>query len=270
VRGWLADATTLPEGAPVPDATAPDASSPGSTRPQTPPNRRGSIVLDLLTAALPAIGPAPLRIVDAGGGTGGIAVPLAALGHEVLVVDPSPDAMVSLRRRAEERADGSAARIRAVQGDLTDLPDHVPPGGADVVVCHDVLGVVDDPDAALRAVHDALRPGGLVSVLVVGRGGAVLARALAGRFGAAADLLAGDSATGRYDARSLPAALAVASLEVFAVHAVRVFADLVSGALLESDPGAPAALDALERAVATNPDYLPVAARLHAFARRPA
>jgi S-adenosylmethionine-dependent methyltransferase len=228
----------------VPDPTAP----PGS---QHAESRRGGVVLELLTAAVAAIGPAPLRIVDAGGGTGGVAVPLAALGHEVLVVDPSPDAMVSLRRRAEERADGSAARIRAVQGDLTELPEHVPAGGADVVVCHDVLAAVDDPDAALRAVAEALRPGGLASVLVAGRGGAVLARALAGRFTAAAALLEGGG------------------LQVTATHAIRVFTDLVPGALLEHDPAAPGALAALERSVASDPQFLPIAARLHAFARRP-
>ncbi len=233
-------------------------------------SRRTGVVLELLTGALAGLGPAPLRIVDAGGGTGGVAVPLAALGHEVLVVDPSPDAMVSLRRRAEERADGSADRIRAVQGDLTDLPEHVPAGGADVVVCHDVLAAVDDPDAALRAVAQALRPGGLASVLVAGRGGAVLARALAGRFTAAAALLDGaDPALGRYDPAGLAAALTAAGLEVTATHAVRVFADLVPGALLEHDPAAPVALAALERAVASDPHYLPIAARLHAFARRP-
>lgn len=236
----------------------------------TPTARRGGIAFDLLAAALPTVGPAPLRIVDAGGGTGGVAVPLAALGHEVLVVEPSPDAIASLRRRAEERDDGSAARIRAVQGDLADLPAHIPAGGADVVVCHDVLAVADDADLALRAVAEALRPGGLASILVAGRGGAVLARALAGRFREAADLLAADAAPGRYDAHSLPVALAAAGLQVTALHAVRVFADLVPGALLESDPGASAALAALERAVAPDPDYLPVAARLHALARRPA
>ncbi len=247
----------------------------------TPPRwetRRGGVVLELLVAALESLGPPPLQVVDAGGGTGGIAVPLAALGHQVLVVDPSPDAMVALRRRAEERADGSAARIRGVQGDLADLLEHVPAGAADVVVCHDVLAVVDDPDAALRAVHDVLRPGGLASVLTANRGGAVLARALAGRFAAAAELLVwdgspdggSDPAPGRYDIRTLPAALVAAGLRVEALHGVRVFADLVPGALLESDPGAPAALAALERTAATDPDYLPVAARLHALARRPA
>jgi S-adenosylmethionine-dependent methyltransferase len=248
----------------VPDPTAP----PGS---QHAESRRGGVVLELLTAAVAAIGPAPLRIVDAGGGTGGVAVPLAALGHEVLVVDPSPDAMVSLRRRAEERADGSAARIRAVQGDLTELPEHVPAGGADVVVCHDVLAAVDDPDAALRAVAEALRPGGLASVLVAGRGGAVLARALAGRFTAAAALLegGGDPAPGRYEPAGLIAALGAAGLQVTATHAIRVFTDLVPGALLEHDPAAPGALAALERSVASDPQFLPIAARLHAFARRP-
>ena len=31
-----------------------------------------------------------LRVVDLGGGTGGLAVPLARLGHHVTVIDPSP------------------------------------------------------------------------------------------------------------------------------------------------------------------------------------
>ncbi|HEX2314327.1 MAG TPA: SAM-dependent methyltransferase, partial [Thermomonospora sp.] len=34
-----------------------------------------------------------LDVVDAGGGTGGFAVPLARLGHRVTVVDASPDAL---------------------------------------------------------------------------------------------------------------------------------------------------------------------------------
>ena len=34
----------------------------------------------------------PLRVLDVGGGSGMFAVPLAQLGHEVTVVDPSADA----------------------------------------------------------------------------------------------------------------------------------------------------------------------------------
>jgi SAM-dependent methyltransferase len=233
---------------------------------------RATVVTELLTAAIADLqavsGPGSLRIVDAGGGTGGVGVPLAAAGHDVLVVDPSPDAMATLQRRAEERADGSAARIRGVQGDLADLPSLVAAGSVDVVVVHDVLDVVDDPQQALAAVHDVLRPGGLVSVVVANRGGTALARALAGRFADAAALLDPGAAGPRYDVRSLPAAIESAGLEVVAIHGIRVFSDLVPGALLEHDPGAVHALLALERAAATHADVHPIAARLHAVARR--
>ncbi|MEZ5192836.1 MAG: methyltransferase domain-containing protein [Nocardioides sp.] len=86
------------------------------------------------------------RVVDLGGGTGGFAVPLAELGHQVLVVDPSPDALAALARRADS---GVTDRVTGVQGDLTDLVDVVAGAGqggaADLVLCHGVLEVVDDP-----------------------------------------------------------------------------------------------------------------------------
>jgi hypothetical protein len=59
-----------------------------------------------------------------------------------------------------------------------------------------------------------------------------------------------------------------AGLHLEWVHAVRVFADLVPGSLLDLEPGATAALVELERAVATRPEYLPLAAQLHVVARR--
>jgi S-adenosylmethionine-dependent methyltransferase len=57
-----------------------------------------------------------------------------------------------------------------------------------------------------------------------------------------------------------------AGLQPTSVHAVRVFADLVPGSLLDLEPGATAALVELERAVATRPEYLPLAAQLHVIA----
>ena len=41
-------------------------------------------------------------VLDIGGGTGGFAVRVAELGHRVTVVDPSPDALAALDRRARE------------------------------------------------------------------------------------------------------------------------------------------------------------------------
>ena len=125
------------------------------------------------------------RIVDVGGGTGGFAVPLAELGHTVQVIDPSPDALASLDRRAREA--GVADRVTGQQGDLSDLSDLA--DEADLVLCHGVLEMVDDPAASLASIADVLRPGGHLSLLVAQRHAAVVARAMAGHFQAARELL---------------------------------------------------------------------------------
>ena len=91
----------------------------------------------------------PLRVVDLGGGTGGLAVPIAALGHHVTVVDPSPDALAALTRRAGDA--GVADRVVAVQGDAATLLEVHPDADADLVCCHGTLEVVDDPAATMRA-----------------------------------------------------------------------------------------------------------------------
>src|SRR5579859_4413594 len=70
-----------------------------------------------------------LDVVDVGGGTGGFAVPLARLGHNVTVIDPSPDSLAAAQRRAAE----AGVPLRAVQGDVSDL---AAAAGADLVLCH--------------------------------------------------------------------------------------------------------------------------------------
>ena len=208
------------------------------------------------------------RIVDIGGGTGGFAVPLAELGHRVHVIDPSPDALASLDRRARER--GVADRVTGQQGDLSDLPSLV--DEADLVLCHGVLEMVDDSAAALSAIAGVLRPSGHLSLLVAQRHAAVVARAMAGHFQAARELLDGDPASGRGGRRfthdEVADLLGAAGLRPRSVQAVRVFADLVPGSLLDLEPGATAALVELERAVATRPEYLPLAAQVHVIAQR--
>ncbi len=212
-----------------------------------------------------------LQVVDIGGGTGGFAVRVAELGHQVTVVDPSPDALAILGRRAEES--GVADRVRAVQGDLDTLPDVVPAGSADAVLCHGVLEIVEDPTRALEAIGTALRPGGVLSLLVNQRHAAVVARAMAGHFGQARDLL--DAAPGtapnhprRFTVDELAALLDRAGFEPTATHAVRVFVDLVPSSLVDLEPGAADRLVELELAVAERPEYLALATQVHTLATR--
>src|ERR1700689_3807072 len=57
------------------------------------------VLRDVVSARMTETGRPALDIVDVGGGTGGLAVPFAALGHNVTVVDPSPDAPAAGPRR---------------------------------------------------------------------------------------------------------------------------------------------------------------------------
>ncbi len=229
---------------------------------------RTGVVWTAVQALLGDTDAAPARIVDVGGGTGGFAVPLAQLGHRVEVIDPSPDALAALDRRARE-AD-VADRVTGQQGDLADLATLV--DKADLVLCHGVLDVVDDPAAALATIASVLRPGGHLSLLVAQRHAAVVARAMAGHFQAARDLLDDPTASARgshrFTAEELAPMLTKAGLETVTVHGVRVFADLVPGSLLDLEPGASAALVELEAAVSVRAEFLPLATQLHVLARR--
>lgn len=237
-----------------------------------PAGPRTAVVWAVLQRELDRYGDRALAVVDVGGGTGGFAVPLAEAGHRVTVVDASPDALAALTRRAAEA--GVAERVRAVQGDGDALAELVEPAGADLVLCHAVLEVVDDPGRVVRAVAAALRPGGAASVLVAGRAAAVIARAVNGHLDLAAALLADpdgcagprDTLRRRYDADGAVALLHAAGLRVEQTHGVRVLADLLPAAVAEADPSA---LTDLELAAAARPPYRDLATQLHLFARRP-
>jgi len=211
-------------------------------------------------------------VLDIGGGTGGFAVRVAELGHRVRVVDPSPDALAALDRRARES--GVADRVTGQQGDLSDLLETVGSASADVVLCHGVLEVVDSPASALDTIAEVLRPGGTLSLLVAQRHAAVVARAMAGHFQQAHALLddQGEQASGRVGRRftreELASLLPGSGLHPTAVHAVRVFSDLVPGSLLDLEPGATQALLDLEHAVAQRPEFFPLATQLHVLAQR--
>jgi 2-polyprenyl-3-methyl-5-hydroxy-6-metoxy-1,4-benzoquinol methylase len=215
-----------------------------------------------------------LRVLDVGGGSGIFAVPLATLGHEVTVVDPSADALATLARRAGTA--GVADDVRGVQGDGDLLHEVLPAlgdGGYDLALCHSVLEVVDDPAVTLREIAGALRPGGHASVATANRAGAVLARALSGHPVEALALLEDrDPAPGRarparrrFGPDELLALVEGAGLRPGSWRGVAVVADL-----LDAASGAdPAAVRALELALAERSPYRDVATGLHVLAARP-
>jgi SAM-dependent methyltransferase len=250
------------------------------------------VLADVIAARVAQTGRDALDIVDVGAGTGGFAVSIAARGHRVTVVDPSPDALAAAQWRAGE----AGVTLTEVQGEAADLaalvgvPGAASPGvtsaGADLVICHNVLEYVDSPPAALAAVARVLRPGGTVSVLAANTVAAVLHRALAGKYAEARGMLPGGPASGttpgpearatpargmaqlarRFTLPELAALIEGAGLRVGDAHGIRVFSGLLPGA--PADLAAVEALRELEEAAATCPPLRDLATRLHVLGHR--
>jgi SAM-dependent methyltransferase len=250
---------------------------------------RTAVIREVLRAVVTGLvaetGRSRLDIVDAGGGTGGSAVPLAGQGHTVTVIDPSPDSLAAAQRRAAEMS----VQLRAVQGDVGDLAAVIGEQGADLVLCHSVLEYVDSPAAAMSTVASVLRPGGAVSVLATSAVAAVIHRVLAGRFDEARRLLAaaGGTAAGgpavdpgaradgqpeagprRFTLAEVTGLIEGAGLRPGAAHGIRVFTDLVPGSYADVDPGAADALLVLEQAASTHPAFHDFAAQFHVLGYR--
>ncbi|MCW2740937.1 MAG: 2-polyprenyl-3-methyl-5-hydroxy-6-metoxy,4-benzoquinol methylase [Blastococcus sp.] len=220
----------------------------------------------------------PLRVLDVGGGSGMFAVPLARLGHDVTVVDPSADALATLRRRAETA--GVGPRVHGIQGDGDLLHEALPAGGQgagddgayDLALCHYVLEVVDDPATTLREIGGAVRSGGQVSVATANRAGAVLARAVGGHPVEALALLEDrDTAPARsrparrrFTPEDMLALVQGAGLQPGKWRGVSVVADLLEATSADSQ-----AVRALELALAEVSPYRDVATGLHVLALRP-
>ena len=209
-------------------------------------------------------------------------MPLAALGHRVTVVDPSPDALAAARWRAAE----VGVTLTAVQGEAARRWPSLVGDGArrDLVICHSVLEYVDSPAAAMAAIARVLRPGGTVSVLAANAVAAVLQRALAGRYAEARAMLpraadgagaparhgvaAVGSAARRFTLAELTALIEGAGLRAGDAHGIRVFAGLLPGARRATLADRPEALRELEEAAAAYPALRDIAARLHVLGHR--
>jgi SAM-dependent methyltransferase len=126
---------------------------------------RGKLRFELLFGqVLDALPAAPATVVDAGGGTGQLAVALAGRGYRVTVVDTSAAMLATCAQRAADEGGEVAERVTTVQGDAADLPRLLGEGSQDAAVCHDLLTRVDDQAALLASLAGALASGGVLSL----------------------------------------------------------------------------------------------------------
>jgi S-adenosylmethionine-dependent methyltransferase len=226
---------------------------------------RGRVSFELLLGqVLDALPAAPATVVDAGGGTGQLAVALARQGYRVTVVDTSAAMLATCAQRAADAGGEVAERVTGIQGDAADLPGLLGQESQDAAVCHDLLTRIDDQAALLASLAGALAAGGVLSLGFANRDWLALR---AGRRGdhAAALRLAG---TGAGEALTLAEAeteLDKAGFELVAASGMGVFTDTGDDDL---DRGELATLVELERLVAGREPYRSSARILHLIARR--
>jgi S-adenosylmethionine-dependent methyltransferase len=232
-------------------------------------------VLEDELARVRAAGRTEPHVVDAGGGTGVWAVPLAVAGCRVTVVEPNQDALATLRRRAQECE--VAGKLTVVADDADAIGDRIPAGSADLVLAHGLLEVVDDPAHAVEALAAVVAPGGAMSILAANRYAAVLHRALAGRLTEARHLLTGangvlpddgESILRRFDSEGLRSLAEGAGLEVALLQGDGVVTDSLGQ--VESAQYSGEALAEFETAASVVAPLRDIANRLHLLARRPA
>lgn len=229
---------------------------------------RLGLISRLLDTALEGVttpGQVPM-LLDCGGGSGTYAVPLAVAGADVTVVDVSADALATLSHRAAEAGVGD--RVHPLQGDAESLHEVVGERRFDLVLAHGILESVDDVAATFAGITHAVRPGGLISVLVGNPAAAVIARALAGEPAIAlAELHELDAAEARIGPDAVYALCRTAGLVVEARHGIGVFSDLVPGSALDH-PGARDAVDRLDADAAARSPFAEIAARVHLLVRK--
>jgi S-adenosylmethionine-dependent methyltransferase len=223
---------------------------------------RLGLLMDRITRSFP---PPPARILDAGGGSGVVAVPLASLGYAVTQLDPS-DGML---RVAARRIQDAGIDVRAVAGSIDDLTASAP-GPYDAICCHAVLMYLDDPEAALRTLRSHATADAVLSLLEKNRDGLALRPGLRGDYEEAIRVLESPFAAGNLGipsrARSVDEwkeLLAATGWTPGSWAGIRLFSDLAPDDL---SPERFEQLERLEREAGRRDPYRSVARLIHIVA----
>jgi 2-polyprenyl-3-methyl-5-hydroxy-6-metoxy-1,4-benzoquinol methylase len=241
----------------------------------------GRLRFDLTFANLQDFLPPPqtarsLHALDLGCGTGAAAVRLARLGIHMTLLDSSA-AMLNMAKRAAQEA-GVNGSIELKHGDAAQVANLFPVGSFDIVLCHNILEYVDDPNAVLSAAAWVMRSDssgtGILSILVRNRAGEVLKAGIAeGDLEAAErNLTAAWGNESLFGGRvrlftldSLQAMTKAALLAVAAERGVRVISDYLAPQISRGEEYG--RIFELERKLGSRPEFSAVARYIQVIAR---
>ena len=107
----------------------------------------------------------PATVLDVGGGAGHQSFPLAQAGYEVMLLDPSPAMLAKARQRLEDLPGDAQQRVTLLQADGQNAVDAVNGRRFDAVLCHGVLGYLEQPEPLVSQLCSCAAAGGVVSIM---------------------------------------------------------------------------------------------------------
>jgi S-adenosylmethionine-dependent methyltransferase len=135
----------------------------------------------------------PAPVLDVGGGAGHQSFPLAQAGYEVTLLDPSPAMLDKARQRLQRLPAEAQRRVALVQADGENAVDAVHGRRFAGVLCHGVLGYLEQPERLVDQLCRCAAAGGVVSIMTGNAKAAAVRPALERRW---------DDALASFDART--------------------------------------------------------------------
>lgn len=107
----------------------------------------------------------PAHVLDVGGGAGHQSLPLAQLGYEVTLLDSSAAMLDKARERLQRLPEQVQQRVTLVEGDGEHAAEASNDQQFGAVLCHGVLGYLEQPDLMVDQLSRCAAPGGIVSIM---------------------------------------------------------------------------------------------------------
>jgi SAM-dependent methyltransferase len=144
----------------------------------------------------------PATVLDVGGGAGHQSFPLAQAGYDVTLLDPSPAMLDTAQQRLERLPREARERVTLVQAEGEHAGEAVDGQPFAAVLCHGVLGYLQQPEPLVKQLCQRCATGGVVSIMAGNAGAMAVRPALERRW---------DDALAAFDARSEVGVLGVST-----------------------------------------------------------